>query len=124
MESLQKQVIIDLGKFLAHDIAIDKVTLLAGGAAKGVAAISLYLGIGSVIDALTGGGNPPAPIDVTAINTNLNNLNNTTYSILGYINNLICYWTWNTNGLDVSGISMLYGNTSLFSLFNVSGYTS
>jgi hypothetical protein len=39
LESLQKQAIIHLGKFLAHDIAIDKVTLVAGAAAQGVAAI-------------------------------------------------------------------------------------
>jgi hypothetical protein len=50
-------------------------------------------------------------------------LNDTTNSILGYIYNLTRYSTLNTNGLDVSGIS-LYGNNSLFSLLNVSGYTS
>ncbi len=112
LESLQKQAIIDLGKFLAHDLAIDGVSVVAVKAAEDVAAISLYLGIGSIIDAIQGGG-PPTPIDVTAINTNINSLNNTTNSILGYINNLTRYSI--SNGLDVSGISILYGNTSLFS---------
>jgi hypothetical protein len=57
---------------------------------EGVAAISLYLGIGSVIDAIQGGGSP-TPINVTAINTNINSLNNTTNSILGCINNYTRY---------------------------------
>ncbi len=70
------------------------------------------------------GGNPSAPIDVTAINTNLNDLNITTNSILGHINNLTRYSTLNTIGLDVSCISILYGNTSLFSSLNISGFTS
>jgi acyl-[acyl carrier protein]--UDP-N-acetylglucosamine O-acyltransferase len=34
------------------------------------------------------------------------------------------YSILNSNGLDVSGITILYGNTSLFSSLNVSGYTS
>ncbi len=72
-----------------------------------------------MLNLLTGGGvgegNPPAPIDVTAINTNINSLNNNTNSILDYINNYTRYSILNTNGLDVSGISILYGHTSLFS---------
>jgi hypothetical protein len=93
------------------------VTQVAAGAAAGVGAITLYLGIGSILNILigigsilnilTGGGSgdPPAPIHVTAININLDetrndlnclsssstlsfdSLNNTTTSILGYINN-------------------------------------
>ncbi len=35
LESLQKQAIIDLGKFIAHDLAIHRVTIVAGGAAAG-----------------------------------------------------------------------------------------
>ncbi len=126
LESLQKQAIIDLGKFVAHDLAIDGVSVVAVKAAEGVAAISLYLGIGSIVDAITGdgGGDPPIPIDVTAINTNINGLDNTTNSILGYINNLTRYSILNSNGLYVSGVSILCGNTSLFSSLNVSGYTS
>ncbi len=49
LESLQKQAIIDLGKFLAHDIAIDRVTIVAGGAAAGVAAIATFLGLSSIL---------------------------------------------------------------------------
>jgi hypothetical protein len=52
LESLQKQAIIDLGKFVAHDLAIDGVGAVAVKATEGVAAISLYLGIGSIIDAI------------------------------------------------------------------------
>ncbi len=51
-------------------------------------------------------------------------MNNTTNSILGYINNYTRYSILNKNGLDVSGISILYGNTSLFLSLNVIGYTS
>ena len=51
-----------LENFLAHDIAIDGVSVVAVKAAEGVAAISLYLGIGSIIDAIQGGGDPPDPI--------------------------------------------------------------
>ncbi len=114
MESLQKQAIIDLGKFLAHDIAIDRETIVAGGAAARVAAIATFLGLSSILNLLTGGGgsgggNPPALIDVVAINMqlneNTNNLNNlatstalsfntlnpTTTSILAYMNNLSRY---------------------------------
>jgi hypothetical protein len=69
LESLQKQAIIDLGKFVAHDLAIDGVGAIAVKATEGVAAISLYLGISSIIDAIQGGGDPPVPIDVNAINT-------------------------------------------------------
>ncbi len=55
-ESWQKQTIIDLGKFVAHDLAIDGASALALKATEGVAAISLYLGIVSIIDAIQGGG--------------------------------------------------------------------
>jgi hypothetical protein len=114
LESLQKQAIIDLGKVLAHDIAIDRVTIVAGGAAARVAAIAAFLGLSSILNLLTGGGgsgggNPPALIDVVAIkmqlneNTNklnnlatstalsFNTLNTTTTNILGYMNNLTRY---------------------------------
>ncbi len=90
------------------------------------AAISLYLGIGSIVDAVPGdgGGDPPIPINVTAIDTNINSLNNTTNSILGYINDYTRYSILNTNCLVVLGVSILYANTSLFSSLNVSGYTT
>ena len=83
---------------------------------EGGAAVSLYLGINSIVDDITG-GNPPTPINVTAIN-------NTTNSILGYINNLTRYSILNSNGLDVSGVSFLHGNTKLLSSLNVSGFTT
>ncbi len=51
-------------------------------------------------------------------------LNNTTNYILGYINNLTRCSILNSNGLDVSGLSILYGSTTLISSLNVSGYTS
>ena len=118
LESLQKQAIIDLGKFVAHDLAIEGVGAVAVKATEGVAAISLYLGIGSIIDAIQDGGDPPDPIDVTGINTNINSLNNTTNSILGYINNYTRYSILNSNGLDVSGTSILYGSATLYSSSN------
>jgi hypothetical protein len=49
LESLQKQAIIDAGKFVAHDLAIDGVSTVDVKSVEGVAAISLYLGIGSVL---------------------------------------------------------------------------
>ncbi len=112
---------------------------VASGAAQGVAAISLYLGIGSILDIITGGGDPPDPIDVTAINMNLTyvrndlnslsttstlaitNLNNTTTSILGYING---YTSFSTIHLNVSGSTTLNNNITLLSSLNVSGSTS
>jgi hypothetical protein len=66
-----KKAIIDLAKFVAHDLAIEGVWVIAIKAAEGVAAISLYLGIGSIISAITGGGgggSPPAPINISALN--------------------------------------------------------
>ncbi len=72
LESLQKQAILDLGKFALHDLEIDRVTIVAAGAAAGVGAIAAYLGIGSILSILSGGGSLPVPIDVTAINTNIN----------------------------------------------------
>jgi hypothetical protein len=83
IEGLEKQAIIDAARFVAHDILIEGAGVTALKATEGVAAISLYLGINSIVDDITG-GNPPTPINVTAIN-------NTTNSILGYINNLTRY---------------------------------
>jgi hypothetical protein len=126
MESLQKQAIIDFGKFASLNVAVDKVVVVAGGAAAGVGAIAAYLGLSSILSILSSGGSLPDPIDVTGINMNINTLNNTTNSILGYINNLTHYSILNSNGLDVSGISILHGNTTLFNLYsslNVSGFT-
>ncbi len=142
------QAIIDFGKFSSLNLAVYKAVLVAGGAAAGVAAIATFLGLQSILSALSGGGGgggggtPPPPLDVFAINmqinentNNINNLStsstlsiitlyNTTNYILGYINNLTRYSILNSNGLDVSGVSLLYGNTTLFSSLNVSGYTS
>ena len=150
LESLQKQAIIDFGKFASLNLAVDKVVVVAGGAAAGVAAIATFLGLQSILSALSGGGGgggggggtPPPPIDVIAINTQLNSntnninnlstsstlsintLNNTTNSILGYINNSTRYSILNSNGLDVSGVSLLYGKTTLSSSLNVSDFSS
>jgi hypothetical protein len=70
IESLHKQAIIDLGKFVLHDSEIEGFSAVAVGAAEGVAAKSFYLGIGSIIDAITGGGGdtPPTLIDFNAVN--------------------------------------------------------
>jgi hypothetical protein len=116
-ESLQKQAIIDPGKFVAHDLAMEGVGAVALKATEGVAAITLYLGIGSIIDAITGVGNPPTPINVTAINNNNS-------SILDYINNYTRYSFLSANGLDVSGFTTLNNNTTLLSSLNVSGFTT
>ena len=64
---------------LRFNSATDKVTLVASGAAAGVGAIALYLGLGAILDILSGsgGGNDhPAPIDVTDININLTSARN------------------------------------------------
>jgi len=142
IEGLEKQAIIDAAKFLSHDILIEGVGGVATGAAQGVAAISLYLGISDILDIITGGGDPPDPIDVTAINTNLiyvrddlnslstsstlaiTNLNNTTTSILGYINGYTGFSNLNTIHLNVSGSTTLNNNTTLLSSLNVSGFTT
>ncbi len=79
------------------------VGAIAAKTVEDVAAIVLFLGFKSVIDFLTGrgGGSPPAPIDITALNISLchnkgnikslsrastlsiNNLNSTTTSVIG-----------------------------------------
>jgi hypothetical protein len=109
--TLQKQAIVDPGKCALHDLESDRVTIVAVGAAAGVGAIALYLGFGANLDTsiltVSGCGDPPAPIDVTAINMNLTyvrndldslslssmlaitNLKNTTTSILGCLNGSI-----------------------------------
>jgi hypothetical protein len=46
---------IDAGKFVAHDLAIEGVGAVAFKATEGVAAITLYLGIVSIIDSIKGG---------------------------------------------------------------------
>ena len=42
-----------MAKFLAHDLAIEGVGIVAAKSVEGVAAISAYLGISSIIDAIT-----------------------------------------------------------------------
>ena len=143
IESLHKQAIIDLGKFVLHDLAIEGVGALAVKANEGVAAIVLFLGFSSVNDFLTGGesGSPPAPIDITALNISLsqnkdninslssastlsiNNLNSTTTSILGYINGSTAFSSLKITNLNVSGFTKLNNNTTLISSLNVSGFT-
>ena len=79
------------------------VGAIAATTVEDVAAIVLILGFKSVLDFLTGGGggSPPAPTDITAINISLchnkgniksfsrastlsiNNLNSTTASVIG-----------------------------------------
>ena len=94
LESLQKQAIIDFGKFASLNLVVDKVIIVAGGAAAGVCSVgasAAYLGLSSILSILSSSGSLPDPIDVTGINTNINTVNNTTYSILGYIN-ISQYW--------------------------------
>ncbi len=56
-----------LVNFLLRDGEIDAVGIVAAGAAKGVRAITLYLGITSIIDDITGGsGTPSTPFDIGA----------------------------------------------------------
>ncbi len=53
--------------FLLRDGEIDAVGIVATGAAKGVRAITLYLGITSIIDDITGGsGTPSKSIEISA----------------------------------------------------------
>ena len=52
IEGFHQQAIINAVKFLLHNGQIDAVTVLATGTANTVAAILLYLGIGSIISAL------------------------------------------------------------------------
>jgi hypothetical protein len=112
----RKKAIIDFGKFACLNVAVDKVVVVAVGAAAGVGAIAAYHGLNSIFSILSSGGSLSDPIDVTGINTNINSLNTTTNSILGYINNLTRYSILNSNGLDVSGISILHGNFGIKNL--------
>ena len=94
---------------------------------QAVAAIVLYLGINSIIIALTGGDGSvttPAPFDVLAINNaiiyneiNLNSLSNATTLAL---NDLKSRPIFNVGSSTVSGNSLLQANTTLLSSLNVS----
>ena len=106
IEGLEKQAIIDAAKNVAQDLVIDGVGIIAAKATEGVAAIALYLGVGSILDILESGGEQPTPIDVNAINMNLTYLNNTTTSILGYINEYTSFSNLKTINLNVSGNSI------------------
>ena len=96
IESLHKQAIVNAAKFLLHDGEIDVIGIVSTKTAEAVAAIVLYLGISSIIDILTGGGGgtPPAPIDVSAINNaiinneiNLNSLSTASTLSINNLNN-------------------------------------
>jgi len=132
---LEKQAIVELAKFAAHDLAIEGVGIVAAKATEGVAAISLYLGISDIIDDMTNGEgvDPPPPINVTAIKNDLyslsssstlaiTGLNNTTTSILGYINGTTRFSNLNVINLNVSGNS-IFNNATFTSSLNVSGFT-
>jgi len=124
IEGLEKQAIIDAAKNVAQDLVIEGVGIIAAKATEGVAAIALYLGVGSILDILESGGEQPTPIDVNAINMNLTYLNNTTTSILGYINEYTSFSNLKTINLNVSGNSIFNNNVTLLSSLNVSGFTS
>ena len=91
LESLQKQAIIDFGKFASLNLAVDEVVIVADGAAAGVGAIAAYLGLNSILSILSSGGSLPDPIDVTGINTNINRCwrTPTCYSIYNTTNSKI-----------------------------------
>ena len=55
---------------------------------------------------------------------NLTYLNNTTTSILGYINEYTSFSNLKTINLNVSGNSIFNNNVTLLSSLNVSGFTS
>ena len=59
LESLQKQAIIDFGKFSSLNLVVDKVVVVAAGAAAGVGAIATYLGLNSILSIFSGGGSLP-----------------------------------------------------------------
>ena len=144
IEGFHQQAIINAGKFLLHDGEIEAVGVVATGAAQGVASIVAYLGFSSLVSFLTGGGsgNPPAPVDVSGINSRItnnennlnslstnsilliNNLNSTTTSILGYINGSTAFSSMKINNLNVSGYTTLNNDTTFISSLNVSGYST
>ena len=105
----------------------------ATGAAGGVAAIIAGLGIGSIVNAIVGGGGVStlSNIDVVGINTAINNhtssisnLNATSTTLLSYINALTNPTTLNVNNLNVSQKSLLNGIITCISSLNVSGVSS
>ena len=78
IEGFHQQAIINAGEFLLHDGEIDAVSIVATGAANGVASIVAFLGFTSINDFLTGGdnGSPPEPVDVSGINLRITNNEN------------------------------------------------
>ena len=75
LESIFYQAQLNVLKFLAQEVKIDKVGVIASGAAAGVAAIILALGISSIIDGIINN------VDVVAMNNNINNNTNNLNSI-------------------------------------------
>ena len=135
IEGFHQQAIINAAKFLLHDGQIDAVGAVATGAANGVASIALYLGFSTLDAFLTGGGNGGINTRITNNENNLynlssastlsiNTLNNTTTSILGYINGYTAFSSLQTNILNVSGFTTLNNNATLLSSLNVSGFTT
>ena len=119
---------------LAQATAVGAQTT-ATGAAGGVAAIIAGLGIGSIVNAIVGGGSSGVTtlsnIDVVGINTainnhtsSLNNLNATSTTLLSYINSLTNPTILNVNNLNVSQTSLLNGIITCISSLNVSGVSS
>ncbi len=76
LERIQKQGETNIGKFLLHDQELIRIGGIATGAAAGVGAIAEYLGLGALVNILSGGGTPAAPIGVNAIHMNLSYLRN------------------------------------------------
>ena len=120
-EGFHQQAILNVAKFTAQDELTKAVGVIATGAANGVAAIFLYLGFSSLSNFLTGCSNcgPPAPVDVSRVNSritnnenhlnrlsttsilSINNLNSTTASIFGCINCSTSFSSFKTINLNV-----------------------
>ncbi len=56
LESLQKQAIIDIAKFVANDLKLDKIAGIGAATAASLAAVIAVMGIGSIISNILGGG--------------------------------------------------------------------
>ena len=126
-----KQAQLNVLKFIAHDVEIDRIGLIASGAAAGVAAIILALGISSIVEGIVN------HVDVVDMNNkinentiNLNSLSSVTTLAINELqnrtnfSNLIISGVTVHSSLNVSGFTTLSNNTTFLSSLNVSGLTT
>jgi hypothetical protein len=76
IESLLKQAIIDIAKFVANDLKLDKIAGIGAAIAAKLAAVIAVMGIGSIISNILVGGSGGSNNVALDFNTKINYVNN------------------------------------------------